>query len=779
MPVSPEILSRIYDESPVAIEVYDAEGRLLDANRACLELFGIEDVAEIRGFSLFDDPNVEKKYKDRLLKGKSVRYTIPFDFEKVKKGQLYKTAMSGVIYLDILITPISAKGRRHPEGYIVQLRDIAWRKHKEQEYRTIIETAHNAFWLVSADGRMLDVNDAACHMLGYGREELANMHVGDFEAMETPEETARHIRKAIEQGGDRFETRHRRKDGGIIDVEVSATYDKKTGLFFGFIRDITERKRMEETLVRAIAQAEDEKVRAEAVIAAIGDAISIQGTDFRVLYQNQVHKDFVGNCVGRHCYEAYEGRDRFCEDCPLAAAFNDGGVHRAERSAQTERGNIHVDITASPIRDFTGKIIAGIEVVRDITERKAMERTLRESEEKWRSLVDNAPDIIMTTDVEGTIKFINQTPAGLTPEEAVGAKIYDYVPPEYQDTVRQSIAEVFRTGTPSSYEIAARGPHGVVSWYTSRVGAIKGDDGSVDSVILITRDISRRKQIEDEMRVKDNAIATSINAIAFSDPGGILTYVNKSFLRLWGYESEEEVIGKSGYDILRNPGDVEAIIRILLESGGWTGEVATLRKDGSVFTTHLSASLVRDGAGNPIRMMGSFVDLTEQKRLEEKLRAASITDELTGLLNRRGFMALAENQLSVSGRSGDELFLVFADFDNLKSINDRLGHRAGDRALVETAGLLRNTFRKSDIIGRVGGDEFALLLVAEPDLESETAVINRFESNVEAFNRDSGCDYALSISTGVVRFNIQSGLSLEELMKRADTLMYEEKKRKR
>ena len=125
-----------------------------------------------------------------------------------------------------------------------------------------------------------------------------------------------------------------------------------------------------ESLQQALIKAEAEKNRSEAIIAAIGDGISIQDIDYRVLYQNEVHRKLVGDHVGEYCYQAYERTDAVCEGCPVALSFQDGKVHTVERSALTDQGTLQVEITSSLLRDSSGKIIAGIEIARDITARK-------------------------------------------------------------------------------------------------------------------------------------------------------------------------------------------------------------------------------------------------------------------------------------------------------------------------------------------------------------------------------------------------------------------------
>jgi len=166
----------------------------------------------------------------------------------------------------------------------------------------------------------------------------------------------------------------------------------------------------------------------------------------------------------------------------------------------------------------------------------------------------------------------------------------------------------------------------------------------------------------------------------------------------------------------------------------------------------------------------------ERNRAEEALRTLSLIDELTGLHNRRGFFALAEQQLNIANRMKKEMLLIFADLDQLKWINDTLGHHEGDLALIEAAGILKETFRKSDIIARIGGDEF--VITTEAVEASVNVLITRLLENLDSYNAKGDRRYKLSLSTGITRYEPENPCSIDELLRRADALMYEAKRKK-
>lgn len=173
-----------------------------------------------------------------------------------------------------------------------------------------------------------------------------------------------------------------------------------------------------------------------------------------------------------------------------------------------------------------------------------------------------------------------------------------------------------------------------------------------------------------------------------------------------------------------------------------------------------------------------YDDVTEQKRMEEEIRALSITDPLTGLFNRRGFLALTEKQLKIADRTRKAPLLFYIDLDGMKWINDRLGHKEGDNAIMEAAAVLRETFRSADIIARMGGDEFAVLAVDMTEANSDI-YLARLQDRVDRYNRRENRKFSLSLSVGFSRYDPENPSSLDDLVAEADDRMYQDKQRKR
>lgn len=208
-----------------------------------------------------------------------------------------------------------------------------------------------------------------------------------------------------------------------------------------------------------------------------------------------------------------------------------------------------------------------------------------------------------------------------------------------------------------------------------------------------------------------------------------------------------------------------------------------------VVTGHTDRSLainaVREGAQDYIikgdfdfnQLARAMLYAIERHQARSLLEQLSFEDELTGLLNRRGFVTLAPQNIKIAQRANWEILLIFADLDGLKSINDTYGHQEGDKAIKEAAKVLKDTFRTSDLIARIGGDEFSVLAINASRDGIET-ITNRLNANIARQNQ-SDRDYPLAISFGIERFDANSDMPLNEMLQQADQALYKKKNNKR
>jgi len=265
--------------------------------------------------------------------------------------------------------------------------------------------------------------------------------------------------------------------------------------------------------------------------------------------------------------------------------------------------------------------------------------------------------------------------------------------------------------------------------------------------------------------------------ICTHDAEGIITAVNKTAQLMLGYP-EEAMIGRP-LALLIPPefhNEYRAYLRKVNNDGLEEGIVKMRTASGAELVLRYSNILVSEPE------TGSYVicyaqDVTELFEAKEKLRNLSLTDELTGLYNRRGFLTLAEQQLRLERHSGTArgLALIFADMDGLKAINDTFGHEAGSEAIKTLSTLLKSVIREADIAARWGGDEFVILSIGSDEASTEM-MIERIREKIEEYNLYSGKPYHVGCSLGFAQVDLKGGRTFEEIIAEADARMYEEKR---
>lgn len=298
-----------------------------------------------------------------------------------------------------------------------------------------------------------------------------------------------------------------------------------------------------------------------------------------------------------------------------------------------------------------------------------------------------------------------------------------------------------------------------------------------------------KHNLQKRLKESEHWLSTTLNSIGVgvvtTNPLGFVTFINLVGLDLTGLTTEES-IGRSLIDLfsftdqLTGAAEEPAIKAVIRE------KKPIYVADHNLIVNASGKSIPVSEITSPIlgendKLLGivvSFQDRTQRHRLENELRLMSLTDELTGLNNRRGFMLLVEQQLKVVRRLGSELAILFIDMDGMKWINDTYGHKEGDRALADTATILRETFRDADIIARIGGDEF-VVVVTDADGVADEELLQRLHYTAALHNDANPKPYQISLSAGIVRYDPLNHEAIETLIDRADKLMYEEKNRKR
>jgi diguanylate cyclase (GGDEF)-like protein/PAS domain S-box-containing protein len=392
-------------------------------------------------------------------------------------------------------------------------------------------------------------------------------------------------------------------------------------------------------------------------------------------------------------------------------------------------------------------------------------------------MLESVPVNLWSTDARLNITFSQGAGLhliGTSASEQVGMTLYEVL--KTRDPGFTPLAAHLRAlqGELVRYEVEWRGRS-----FETRVEPLRSADGHISGTVGIAIDITDRKSLYDALQTQNVYFAALFEnapeAIAVLDGKDKIIRINRQFTTLFGY-SDGEATGRSINDLIVPKELVEEGEKLTAKvAAGENVSAESLRrhKDGHPFWVSIAATPFHV-ADEPARVYAMYHDISDRKRAEEELRALLREDELTGLPNRRGFIMLSEQALKVATRMQRDVLMIFIDVDHLKHINDTWGHLAGDRALIDTARVLKDSCREADIVARLGGDEFVALMSVDSDQTAEL-VSERIQARVEAHNRETERGYPLSLSVGATRSKAE-GTMLADLLAKADTALYEQKR---
>ncbi len=346
------------------------------------------------------------------------------------------------------------------------------------------------------------------------------------------------------------------------------------------------------------------------------------------------------------------------------------------------------------------------------------------------------------------------------------------------------VEKTFRSGGPCAEDRLVEAEGGGKAWLEIYTYPIRDRRGNVTHAAEYCRDVTDRKKTEKVIKqeyleleqIFDTADATCVIDLNFR-----ILRANSAFLTLAG-RTREETVGRKCHEVFPGPEccSPDCHLTKMLRDPGRITHLESQRNLDHGEDAHfiITATAFRGPDGELMGIVEDFKDISSRKKTENELRSLSLHDELTGLCNRRGFLTLAGQELKRANRLKRDVFLLYSDLDGLKEINDTLGHGEGDRALQEVAAVLKVTFRTSDIIARIGGDEFVVIPVGT-DGDSVSTAIGRLQKNIDICNRRLSRAYTISLSTGVACYDPECPCSINELLASGDASMYEEKRRRK
>jgi len=411
--------------------------------------------------------------------------------------------------------------------------------------------------------------------------------------------------------------------------------------------------------------------------------------------------------------------------------------------------------------------------------RKQAEQDLRESEERYRTLIEQASDAIFVANPDGQYVDVNSAGCkllGYTREEILQLMMHDVTTPSPEETSR--LKELQEGKTVLSERELIRKDGTLVS---VEISARQLPDGRLQG---IARDITERKRAEDQLRQLSRAVEHSPASIVITDINGRIEYVNPKFTEVTGF-TPDEVRGKTLPDTIGSSEmqpEIRTEHRQFMQSGKeWHGEMLNRKKNGEAYWEAVSISPITDPNGVVTHFVAVSEDVTLRKEAEEKIKRLNtgleqlaMTDYLTNLYNRRYFMQRGTEEFKRARRNNHPLSLLMLDIDEFKKVNDTYGHEAGDMALQQVAAALKSSLREIDILGRMGGEEFAVLLPNTSLYEAALSAKRIKQIIASTLFEVPGALLTITISVGVsVITDEMSGI--DDILRNADVALYHAK----
>jgi diguanylate cyclase (GGDEF)-like protein/PAS domain S-box-containing protein len=507
------------------------------------------------------------------------------------------------------------------------------------------------------------------------------------------------------------------------------------------------------------------------ILETMKNAVIVSDMDGRIRVGNRAAETLLGYKPGQlrdaHLRQILE-RD---ENLTTGQLISTSGVLEHPMVWKSADGT-RVDVLAASsfLRDHHGTPEGVVYVASDYTERRRAEQALRESEHRYRTLFENAYDLVYTHDLNGRLTSINpagERITGYSREELLGKSIQDLVVSEHlQHGLEQTRRKLDGETESTFYEldILARDGRRVSLELSSR---LIRRDGVPVGVQGIARDVTERKASEARYRL---LFERNLAGVYRTGTDGRILDCNEACARIFGYESREEFLAEDATDFYFDATERERLVQRLRDQKQMSNcEVRLRKRDGSAIWVLENMNLLENDI-----LEGTIIDVTDRKHALEQMEYQAYHDALTGLPNRLLFRDRVGIALAHAKRNGRASVVMFLDLDQFKHVNDTLGHTVGDRLLQVIGARVATCVRAEDTVARMGGDEFTILLADVPDRKGAIAAAQKVLEAIRHPVMIDEHELFVTTSIGMAMFP-DDGEDVESLLKNADRAMYRAK----
>ncbi|MFH0710865.1 MAG: sensor domain-containing diguanylate cyclase [Pseudomonadota bacterium] len=509
-------------------------------------------------------------------------------------------------------------------------------------------------------------------------------------------------------------------------------------------------------------------------------------TNYNYLAFNQEHKKMMEILWGKEIELGMNmleviGRE---DDCQKAKQLFDKALACNSFVDETEYGDELLSrkfwwTYYSPIYDETEKKAIGLTCFNlDISKRRNTEILLAKTASELSTLIDAIPDLVWMKDIKGV--YIASNPAldrffNVNHGELIGKTDYDLMNKHNAEICQITDEDVMASGKINISEEVVTDHNGTQNVFEIRKVPIYDVDQRMIGSIGIGTDVTERKKTEEKLKLLASVFTSAKEGIVITNTSGIIVDVNEAYALITGY-SKDEIIGQNA-GFLKSEKHGKAFYKHmweeLIRNKYWIGEIWNRRKNGEIFVERLTISAICDSNENISSYVGLLTDITMGKDYESNLERMAFYDSLTGLPNRLLLSERTHQAMSLSKRFNSMMAVCYLDLDEFKPVNDNYGHSTGDALLIEIGHRMQKCVRESDTVARIGGDEFAILLLnINTKKECENIIIKLLESINKSYTLPNNEHIKVGASIGITLYPQDDDTTAEVLLRHADQAMY-------